>query len=561
MGARRSAMQRFLDLIEAVGNRLPHPAILFIALVGLLLLLTALLASLGVVVETPTGRFPINNLIGHDPVQLQNPRNGAVTQTFANGWQYLADTMTPNLVRFAPFGLVLVIMIAIGVAEHSGLVAAAVRRMVLAAPPRLVTPVVVLAGVLSNIAADAGYLVLVPLGAIVFLGMGRHPLAGLAAAFVGVSGGFSANLVITSLDPLLGGFTLAAAKTGDAIIGTHFGETLNVATMNYYFVVASTFLVVLVGTVLVEKVVEPRLGAYTPTEEAALDAHPGALTPEEKRGLRLAGLVLLAYAAVLVLTVIPVRSALPLVGSLSTATLPPGQQAAIIARYGSIGITHAPLFGTEIIVTVLFFLFLLPGLAYGRVVGTIRSGVDLVHTMEQAMRGMASFIVLVFFMAQFVAYFNASNVGVLIAMKGAQLLELVPHQTAAGTAALIVGFVLLSGFINLFMGSASAKWAILAPIFVPVMMTVNVSPAATQMLYRIGDSSTNIVTPLMTFFALVITVGQKYRKDFGVGSLVSLMLPFSIALLVCWTVLFLAWAMLDLPLGPNAPIFFTPPAK
>jgi aminobenzoyl-glutamate transport protein len=554
-------VQRFLDVVEAVGNRLPHPAVLFIVLIALLLLLTALLSALGVVVETPTGRFPINNLIGSEPVQLQNPRNGAVTQTFANGWQYLADTLTPNLVRFAPFGLVLVIMIAIGVAEHSGLVAAAVRKMVLAAPRRLVTPVVVLAGVLSNIAADAGYLVLVPLGAIVFLGMGRHPLAGLAAAFVGVSGGFSANLVITSLDPLLGGFTLAAAKTGDALVGTHFGETLNVATMNYYFVVASTFLVVLVGTVLVERVVEPRLGAYEPTDEAALDAHPGDLTAAENRGLRRAGLARLAYAAVLVLMVIPVRGALPLVGSLSTATLPAAQQAAIIARYGDIGFTHAPVFGTEIIVTVLFFLFLLPGLAYGWAVGTIRSGKDLVHTMEASMRGMAGFIVLVFFMAQFVAYFNASNVGVLIAMKGAQLLELVPHQTAAGTAALIVGFVLLSGFINLFMGSASAKWAILAPIFVPVMMTVNLSPAATQMLYRIGDSSTNIITPLMTFFALVITIGQKYRKDFGVGSLVSLMLPFSIALLVCWTLLFLAWALLGLPLGPNAPIFFTPPAK
>ena len=557
----RTAMQRFLDLIEAVGNRLPHPAILFIALVGVLLLLTALLSALGVVVETPTGKFPINNLIGHDPVQLQNPRNGAVTQTFANGWQYLADTLTPNFVRFAPFGLVMVIMIAIGVAEHSGLIAAAVRKMVLAAPPRLVTPVVVLAGVLSNVAADAGYLVLVPLGAIVFLGMGRHPLAGLAAAFVGVSGGFSANLVITSLDPLLGGFTLAAAKTGDAMVGTHFGETLNIATMNYYFVVASTFLVVLVGTVLVEKLVEPRLGRYTPTDDALLDAHPGELTPDENRGLRRAGLALLVYAVVLGLMVVPWQSPLPLIGSLSTATLPAEQQAAIVARYGSVGFTHAPVFGTEIIVTVLFFAFLLPGLAYGRAVGTIRSGPDFVHTMEASMRGMASFIVLVFFMAQFVAYFNASNLGVLIAMKGAALLELVPHQTTAGIFALIVGFVLLSGFINLFMGSASAKWAILAPIFVPVMMTVNVSPAATQMLYRIGDSSTNIVTPLMTFFALVITIGQKYRKDFGVGSLVSLMLPFSAALLVCWTLLFLVWAMLDLPLGPGAPIFFTPPAK
>jgi aminobenzoyl-glutamate transport protein len=557
--SQRTGVQRFLDVVEAVGNRLPHPAILFMVLVAALLLLTALLSALGVVVQTPTGRFPINNLIGADPVQLQNPRNGAVTATFANGWQYLADTLTPNFIRFAPFGLVIVIMLAIGVAEHSGLVAAAVRKAVLAAPRSLVTPVVVFAGVMSNIAADAGYLVLVPLGAIVFLGMGRHPLAGLAAAFVGVSGGFSANLVITSLDPLLGGFTLAAARTGDALVGTHFSETMNIATMNYYFVVASTFLVVLVGTVLVDRVVEPRLGVYTPGDAVAPDVHPGDLTAAENRGLRWAGFALLAYLAVLVLMVWPVQSGWPLVGSLSTATLPAAQQAALVARHGSVGFTHAPVFGTEIIVTVLFFLFLVPGLAYGWATGTIRKGVDLVRTMEESMRGMASFIVLVFFMAQFVAYFNASNVGVLIAMQGASLLESLPHESTLGTFALIVGFVLLSGFINLFMGSASAKWAILAPIFVPVMMTVGVTPAATQMLYRIGDSSTNIITPLMTFFALVITVGQKYRKDFGVGSLVSLMLPFSIALMIAWMVLFLAWAALGWPLGPNTPIFFTPP--
>jgi aminobenzoyl-glutamate transport protein len=558
---RRSALQRFLDVVEAVGNRLPHPAVLFIVLIGILLALTALLASLGVAVVTPTGTFPINNLIGADPVQLQNPRNGAVTATFANGWQYLADTLTPNFVRFAPFGLVMVIMIAIGVAEHSGLIAAAVRKLVLAAPRALVTPVVVLAGVLSNIAADAGYLVLVPLGAIVFLGMGRHPLAGLAAAFVGVSGGFSANLVITSLDPLLGGFTLEAARTGDALLGTRFSETMNIATMNYYFVVASTFLVVLVGTVLVDRIVEPRLGVYEAGPELADDLHADALSPEENRALRWAGVALLGYVAVLALMVWPVQSKLPLVGSLSTATLPAPQQAALVARYGSVGFTHAPVFGTEIIVTVLFFLFLVPGLAYGWAAGTIRKGADLVRTMEESMRGMASFIVLVFFMAQFVAYFNASNVGVLIAMKGASLLEALPHDSAVGTFVLILGFVLLSGFINLFMGSASAKWAILAPIFVPVMMTVGVTPAATQMLYRIGDSSTNIITPLMTFFALVITIGRKYQKDFGVGSLVSLMLPFSFALLVAWTVLFLAWAAFGWPLGPGTPIFFALPPR
>jgi aminobenzoyl-glutamate transport protein len=552
-------MQRFLDIIEGVGNRLPHPTIMFIWLVLLLLACTAVLSVLGVVVETPTGKFPINNLIGQSAVEIQNPRTGAVTATYANGWQYLADTLTPNFINFAPFGMVMVIMIAIGVAEHGGLIAAGVRKMVLSTPERLLTPVVVLAGVLSNVAADAGYLVLIPLGAVVFYGMGRHPLAGLAAAFAGVSGGFSANLAITSIEPLLGGFTLAAAKTGDAIVGTSFGATMNIATMNYYFIVASTFMIVAVGSLVVDKIVIPHLGDYKPTHEAEIDAHPDELTEDENRALRWAGYTLLAYVAVLVLTVIPVDSSLPLVGSLSTATLSPEKYAAIQERFGSVGVTHAPFFNTHIIVTTLFFLFFLPGMVYGMVSGKIGKGADLVFTMEESMRGMASFIILVFFMAQFVAYFNASNIGVLIAMQGAKLLDMVPHETLAGTIGLVVGFVVLSALINLFMGSASAKWAILAPIFVPILMTVGMTPAATQMLYRIGDSCTNLITPLMTFFAFVIVIGQKYQKDFGIGSLVSLMLPFSIVFLISWTLLFLAWGLLGLPLGPGADIFFTLP--
>lgn len=552
-------LQRFLDIIELVGNKLPHPTIMFIWLILILLVLTAIFSIGEMVVETPSGRFPINNLIGQGPVEIQDPRTGEVTARFANGWQYLMDTMTPNFINFAPFGLVMVIMIAIGVSEHSGLIVAAVRKMVLGAPPRLVTPVVVLAGVLSSIASDAGYLVLVPLGAVVFYGIGRHPLAGLAAAFAGVSGGFSANIAITSLEPLLGGFTLAAAKTGDAMVGTNFGETMNIATMNYYFLLASTFLIVIVGTLVVEKIVAPHLGTFVPGPDLEIDDHPDELSGTENLGLVWAAIVLLVYLGILIIMVMPVDSPIPLVGSLSTLTLPPDQYILIQERFGSVGVTHAPFFRTDIIVTALFFLFFLPGLAYGIVVKKIRKGTDLVSTMEEAMGGMASFIVLVFFMAQFVAYFNTSNFGILIAMKGAQLLELVPHQTLAGTIGLIVGFVLLSSVINLFMGSASAKWAILAPIFVPVMMTVHMSPAATQMLYRIGDSCTNIITPLMTYFAFVIVIGKKYQRDFGIGSLVSLMLPFSICFLLGWTILFLVWGLLGLPLGPNAHIFFDLP--
>jgi len=550
------ALQRFLDIIEAVGNKLPHPTIMFIGLIIILLVLTAIFSALGIVVETPASKFPINNLIGQNPIQIMDPRTGDLTASFANGWQYLMETMTPNFINFAPFGMVMVIMIAIGVSEHSGLIVAAVRKMVLGAPPRLITPVIVLAGVLSSIASDAGYLVLVPLGAVVFYGTGRHPLAGLAGAFAGVSGGFSANLAITSLEPLLGGFTLAAAKTGDAMVGTNFAETMNIATMNYYFLVASTFLIVLGGTFVVEKIVEPHLGEFSPADDMEIDDHAHGLTDAENQGLKWAGIVLFIYLALLILMVIPVDSKLPLLGSLSTKTLPPEQFNIIQERFGSVGFTNAPFFQTNIIVTALFFLFFLPGLAYGLVVQKIKKGADLVNTMEESMHSMASFIVLVFFMAQFVAYFNTSNFGILIAMKGAKLLELVPHNSLAGSIGLVIGFVLLSATINLFMGSASAKWAILAPIFVPVMMTVKMTPASTQMLYRIGDSCTNIITPLMTYFAFIIVIGQKYQKDFGIGSLVSLMLPFSMVFLIGWTILFLVWGLLGLPLGPNSAIFF-----
>lgn len=554
-----SAMQRFLAMVEGLGNRLPHPTILFIWLCLGILALTAVMSALGVSVDTATGTYAVNNLIGNDPIDLQNPRNGQVIASYPSGWQYLFSTLTPNFVNFAPFGMVVVIMIAIGVAEHSGLIGATIRKLVISVPAKLVTPTVVFAGVMANIAADAGYFVLIPLGALVFWGLGRHPLAGLAAAFAGVSGGFSANLVITSLDPLLGGFTQPAAAVGDSILGTDFAETLNIATMNYYFLVVSTFIVVFIGTFVVNKIVEPHLGPYNAPEDAELPEMPQGASPKEARALRLAGFAALAYLAVIVWTAAPLTVDLPLAGVFSTASLAPDTVAALEARYGSVNITHAPLFKTHILVTILFFFFLIPGFVYGRAVGAFKTGADFVRTMEKAALSMASFIVMVFFMAQFVAYFNASNIGIVIAMQGAELLEALPADTTAGRIALILCFVILSGFINLFMGSASAKWAILAPIFVPVMMTVGITPAATQMLYRIGDSTTNLITPLMTYFAFVITVGAKYRPGFGIGSLVSLMLPFSICFMIGWTILFLLWAFAGLPLGPGEAVFFAVP--
>lgn len=552
---------RFLGFVEGVGNRLPHPTILFIGLTIFILVLTAVLSALGVSVDTATGSYPVNNLMGNGPVEIQNPRNGQVIASYENGWQYIFSTLTPNFVNFAPFGMVVVIMIAIGVAEHSGLIGASIRKLVMGVPAALVTPTVVFAGVMANIAADAGYFVLIPLGPLVFYGLGRHPLAGLAAAFAGVSGGFSANLVITSLDPLLGGFTQPAAAIGDGILGTDFAASMNIATMNYYFLIASTALVVVVGTLVVERIVEPHLGRYEAPEGADLQEVPEQMSAGETRALRKAGLAVLLYIALVVWTAVPVASNIPLLGVFSTASLPAETLAGLAAKYGAVSFTHAPLFSTHIIVSLLFFFFLIPGIVYGRAIGEIKSGSDLVQMMEKAALSMASFIVMVFFMAQFIAYFNASNIGVVIAMQGVALLENMPTDSTFGLIVLVFGFVVMSGFINLFMGSASAKWAILAPVFVPVMMTVGVTPAATQMLYRIGDSTTNIITPLMTYFAFVIIVGTKYRPNFGIGSLVSLMLPFSIAFLLGWTVLFLIWAVAGLLLGPGASIFFEVPVR
>ncbi|MCP4821308.1 MAG: AbgT family transporter, partial [Shimia sp.] len=358
---------------------------------------------------------------------------------------------------------------------------------------------------------------------------------------------------------LLGGFTQPAAAVGDSILGTDFAANLNIATMNYYFLIVSTFLVVLVGTFVVNKIVEPHLGVYKPSDDAELPEMPAGASPKEARALRLAGFAALAYIALIVWTAAPLTVNLPMAGVFSTASLAPETVAALEARYGSVNITHAPLFQTHILVTILFFFFLIPGFVYGRAVGAFKTGADFVRTMEKAALSMAGFIVMVFFMAQFVAYFNASNIGIVIAMQGAELLETLPADSTGGRIALILCFVVLSAFINLFMGSASAKWAILAPIFVPVMMTVGITPAATQMLYRIGDSTTNLITPLMTYFAFVITVGAKYRPGFGIGSLVSLMLPFSICFMIGWTILFLLWAFAGLPLGPGETVFFTVP--
>jgi aminobenzoyl-glutamate transport protein len=496
----RSIILRLLDRIETIGNRLPHPATLFAIFAAIVVLLSEIIHRAGVTAVHPGTGETIR----------------AMSLLNAEGLRFIFANAERNFVYFPPLGIVLVAMIGIGVAEGSGLISALLRHLVLAAPKRLVTAAVVAAGVLSHLASSVGYVVLIPLGAMVFVAFKRHPMAGLAAAFCGVSGGFGANFLIGSVDPILAGLTESAAAIIDPSM------KINPA-VNFYFMFASAFLIVFIGSWVTERFVEPRLGSYT-GESAELDE----VSPHEKRGLIWAGIALAAVVALLLVLTVP--------------------GGAVLRDPETGGLLHSP-FMTGLITAILVF-FLVPGLAYGIAVGTIKNDKDVVKHMTSSMRGLAGYIVLVFFAGQFVYYFRQSNMGVLLAIKGAEFLK-----TAGFTGVwLFIAFVVVSAFINLFVGSASAKWAVMAPIFVPMFMLLGYHPGITQAAFRIGDSITNIITPMMSYFALIVAFAQKYDERYGIGTIVATMLPYSIAFLLSWTALLAVWMLLGFPTGPDAPL-------
>lgn len=501
---KRGFILRSLDGIERAGNKLPHPVTLFAIFSVLILVLSAIFSTLGVSVEDP-----------------MNPGETLTVKNLLNseGILYLFESMVTNFTGFAPLGTVLVTMLGIGLAERSGLISAALRGLVMSVPKQLLTAALVFGGVMSSMAADAGYVVLTPLGAVLFAGMGRHPLAGLAAAFAGVSGGFSANLLLTSLDPLLGGLTQDAA----AIINPAYAESMNYA-MNYYFMIASVFMLTIVGTIVTEKIVEPRLGAYkgNVTEEV------NKLSSLEKKGL---------WGALASIIVVSIGIALLVVPSWGPL------------RAGAEDIVSAPFF--QVLVPVILILFIVPGFVYGVITKEIRNDKDVANQLSETMETMGSYIVLAFVAAQFVAYFTTSNLGLVLAVNGAEFLD----STGFTGYPLIIAFLLITGFINLFIGSASAKWAIMAPVFVPIMMNLGYSPELTQVVYRIADSSTNIISPLMPYFAIVIAFAQKYDKKVGIGTLIATMLPYSIAFFVIWTIMLFVWMALGIDLGPGSGIY------
>lgn len=498
-----SFFDRSLNRVERLGNLLPHPATLFVILCATMIVVSWLLNLAGVTVLHPlTGKL----------VSAENLLSVA-------GLRRIILGLLPNFINFAPLGPVLVCLLGLAIAEHGGMLGACLRLIVQATPRRLLTWVVVWCGAMSHTAGDIGYVLLLPLSMALFHAIGRHPLAGLAAAFSGVSGGFAANLLISTTDVVLAGFTQEAARLIDR------SYTVN-AMANYYFLGTSVFLITIAGALVTERIVEPRLGPYRGGVNPET-LHP--LGPRERRGLRW------ALGVFLVLVTIVLAGLLPEGGALQDPAKP--------------GFIHS-----YFISGLVFFIFvfgLLPSLAYGIAAGTIRSDTDVYKGMQKTMELAAPYLVVVFFIAQFVAFFAWSNVGVLLAVKGAALLK----SLALGPMPLMVGLVVLTASTDIFLGSASAKWAILAPIFVPMFMLLGYTPEATQAAYRIGDSVMNVVTPLASNFPLVLMFAQRYEPKTGIGTMVALMVPYSIAFFVSWTLLLLLWIWLAWPLGPGSQIF------
>lgn len=501
---KKSLVDKFLSSVEKIGNMLPHPATLF-ASFALLVIIASWIASffdLSVIHPGTKEEIKSFNLVS------------------AEGLHLILSKMVTNFTNFAPLGTVLVSLLGIGIAEGSGLIGTILKKIVLSSPKKLLTFVIVFAGILSNTASEVGYVLLVPLAAIIFLAAGRHPIAGLAAAFAGVSGGYSANLLLGTIDPLLAGLSEEAARIIDPTY------IVNPAS-NYYFLFVSTFIIAILGTWVTERIVVPRLGEYT-GDEKAISIDP--LTKEEKKGLIYAIIAGVLFTAFILGGLIPENGYL---------------------RGTDGGILKSPFMSG--IVALLFIGAALAGIAYGIGAKTIKNDTDVMKGMSKAMETLGSYIVLVFFAAQFVAYFNWTNLGLIFAIEGAETLQ----SSGLGAIPLMLMFIVVSALINLIMGSASAKWAIMAPVFIPMFMLLGYSPELVQVAYRIGDSVTNIISPMMSYFALIVAFMQRYDKKAGIGTIVSTMLPYTITFFIGWSILFVIWLLLELPIGPGAQLFYS----
>src|SRR5690554_1438103 len=503
-------LNRILNKVEVIGNKLPDPAVMFAGLIVIIWILSLILSNVGFSDIHPlTGNeLGVTNLLAAEPMA-----------------EFLANMVT-TFMHFAPLGVVLVAMLGVGVAERSGFINVAIKLMLNVTPKMMLTPVLILVAIVSHTAVDAGYVLVIPLGGIIFYAAGRHPLAGIAAAFAGVSGGFSANFVPSGIDPLLQGFTQSAAQIIDPAIQLN---PLN----NWFFTAASSVLVIILGWYLTDKVIEPRLQKVAVDIEEAEKPTMDALNKKEKKAFYTASLVMILCLIGLYVWAAPTGSAWR-------------------DEQGEITSLAAPLMRS--IVPLIFIIFLIPGVVYGMMSGVFGTSKDIINSMSKSMSSMSYYIVMAFFCALFIDAFSKSNIGALLALKGAsvlQAMQLAPQTT-------IVGIILITAFLNLFIGSASAKWALVAPIMVPMLMQLGISPDLTQAAYRVGDSVSNVITPLMPYFPLIVVYCQKYVKTTGIGTLVSIMMPYTVVFGIVWTLFLLLYWFLGIPLGLQANYDYIP---
>lgn len=500
----KKLFQKFLNWVEVVGNKLPDPVTLFVVLCAAVIFISAIIQNVSVTHPLTKETINVVNLMSKD------------------GMSNILSNIVNNFQGFPPLGLVLVVMLGAGVAEKTGLMKSAMKHSINKVPKSLVTAMIILAGILANAAGDAGFIVLPPLAAIVFLGIGRHPLVGIFAAYAGVAGGFSANLMVSMIDVLLASFTIPAAQMIDP---NYQGNP----AMNFYFLIASTIVLLIAAVFITERIIAPRFNKYEGDVEN--DIYDD-LTESEKKGLNYAFISTIIFIVAIVALCLGKN---PFMADPET---------------GSLLSNKSPLMMG--IVPIITLLFLIPALVYGKITKSIKNDKDAVVMMGQAMSEMGMYIVLAFAASQFLALFKLSNLGIILSVKGAESLK---NMGFTGYG-LIVGFIILSCFINLFIGSASAKWAIMAPIFVPMFLLLGYDPALTQVAYRIGDSITNPISPLFPYFPMLLAFTRKYDKEAGMGTIIANMLPYSLVFALVWIILLIVFMVFNINLGPNSGIHY-----
>jgi len=503
---KKTGMEKLLDTVERVGNKVPHPAVIFVILIAIVAVLSHILYLMGAKVSYES--------VNPDTDQVENVTTAAKSLLTRDGIRFMYENVVKNFMDFNAVGVIIVAMLGVGVAEASGLIGALIRKLVQVAPRQYITYILVFIGIISSIAADAGYLVLIPLGAAAFLSLRRHPLAGLAASFAGVAAVFTVNILIKPLDGILTGIT------NDAIHLLNPGLSIDL-TANFWFSLFSVFMLTIVVGLITDKVVEPRLGEYTGEKPPATGSQVSA---EESRGLKYTLWALLGTLAFFAILTVP-----------RGAVLRNQQTGALIGNSPFMN-------GLIVFITIVF---LVAGVAYGIGAGTIKGIKDVTSAMEKAIAGLGALIFLLFVISQFLALFNYTNMATLAAVKVGDALE----HAGLGPLPLLAGFVVVVLALDLIMTGAIPKWAIFAPIFIPLLMRLHVRPEAVLAAYRVGDGPMNAITPLNAYFALIVTFAAKYQKGAGVGTLVALMLPYVVVVSIVWIILLLVWQVLGLPWG------------